>query len=244
MECGQQGLGVELGLLSAGRDVAVGHAAGQPGRGGSGCTDVDGDGHVGAVVHCRVLDGVVRALEGHAVVLPERSHERDRLLHALEALGGVGPVEAEGHLVERFTRTDAEDHASRVEHTQGAEGLRDDPRVVPEGGGQHRGAQQDPRRSCADGAEPRQRGGGMSALVHPRLEVVGDEDRVEADLLGEYREIREAGGIELLGGGLVSQAQGNGHVGVSSRGRARPAEPARLGLLRQSRTAQRPQYQR
>ena len=44
----------------------------------------------------------------------------------------------------------------------------------------------------------------MAALVAPRLVVVGDDDAVEAALLGEDAELHELARAELLGGGLVA----------------------------------------
>ena len=53
--------------------------------------------------------------------------------------------------------------------------------------------------------------GRVTALVDERLEMVGDEHRVEAGFLGQHSESQQVAGAELLSGGLVAEAQGNGH---------------------------------
>lgn len=39
----------------------------------------------------------------------------------------------------------------------------------------------------------------------PRLKVVGDGDRVEAEILGQSRELQQLPGAELLSGSLVAK---------------------------------------
>ena len=47
----------------------------------------------------------------------------------------------------------------------------------------------------------------MPADVPERLEVIGDRDAVEAEALGSDAEREQLRGRELLGGGLVAEAQ-------------------------------------
>src|SRR6266513_6291488 len=49
--------------------------------------------------------------------------------------------------------------------------------------------------------------------VAPRLEVVADEDRIESVVLGGDREVEQLARAELLGRGLVAEAQGQRHAG-------------------------------
>ncbi len=88
-----------------------------------------------------------------------------------------------------------------------AEGLRDDRGMIAEGRGQDAGADLRPPRAGAERAEPDERGGRVAIGMLPRLEVVADEDQVEADLLGEAGEIEQLARAELLGRGLVSEFQ-------------------------------------
>ena len=58
----------------------------------------------------------------------------------------------------------------------------------------------------------------MAALVAPRLVVVGDDDGVEAALLGQHAELDELARAELLGGGLVADSDGHGRESLRSAG--------------------------
>jgi hypothetical protein len=55
-----------------------------------------------------------------------------------------------------------------------------------------------------------QGGGGVAAVVDPGLEVVRGCDDLEPRALGLDREVEQGGGVELLGGGLVADADGHG----------------------------------
>ena len=87
--------------------------------------------------------------------------------------------------------------------------------------------------------QPGQRERGVPAVVAPRLEVVGDHDAVEPDLLGLDGEVDQVARGELLGGGLVPDAQRHGPT-VCRRlaDRAGPSPPpssptrGRLGTCR------------
>jgi hypothetical protein len=79
--------------------------------------------------------------------------------------------------------------------------------MIAEGRGQDAGADLGAVRPGAKRAEPDERRRRVSVGVLPRLEMVADEDRVEADLLGEAREIEQLTRTELLGRGLVSEFQ-------------------------------------
>ena len=102
------------------------------------------------------------------------------------------------------------------------------------------------RLSPACGTEPGERVRRVAVVVAPRLEVVAGPDGVEPGLLGRDREVEQPLRVELLGGGLVAEAQvghrilAGGHVTVecaacgcgprqrfSGRRRARPPRRAR-----------------
>ena len=192
-------VGVQSWVLAACRDEAIGDATCQTGSGGAGGTDVDRYGSVGTVVDRRIPNLPELAVETDALAGPQLVQERERLLQATETFGRLGPRDAEGHLVEGFAGAHPQDDAPRVHHAEGREGLRHDTRVVAEGGGEHRRAEEDPGRSRPDGAEPRDSRRRMATLVHPGLQVVGDEHRVEPGLLGAHREVCELVWSELLG---------------------------------------------
>src|SRR5690606_22297990 len=87
--------------------------------------------------------------------------------------------------------------------------LRDDARVIAEGRREHRGAEQHARGRLARGAEPRQGGGRMAALVHPRLQVITEEHGVEAVLLRADGVVEQFARPELLARGFVSETDGH-----------------------------------
>ena len=95
------------------------------------------------------------------------------------------------HLVERLAGADAEDHAAREHRAERAESLRDDRGMIAERRRQHAGAHQHARRRRAERAEPGERGRRVAAGVLPGLEMVADEDGVEAELLRQHGEIEE-----------------------------------------------------
>src|SRR5208282_808741 len=133
----------------------------------------------------------------------------------------------------RFTGADAEDDAAGEQRAEGAEHLGDDRRVVAEGGGEDGGAHDDAAGGGAERAEPGQRGGGVAVGVLPRLEVVADEDGVEADFFREDGEVEQLPRAELFGGGLVAEFEHGGRSRVwgwdASLGLGRPATGGGFG---------------
>src|SRR5207302_5581791 len=83
-------------------------------------------------------------------------------------------------LVHGLAAADAEKHATRSEERDGRHGLRDDRRVVAEGGGHHARAQTGPRRSRRGGTKPGEREGRVPAGIAPRMEVVAYGNAVVA----------------------------------------------------------------
>ena len=206
-----QRLGVEVPLLAAGADEAVAGAAGIARHHGAGGGDIDRDLLVGPVVDRGLLGLVVLALEGDALLAPQLADQGHRLAHAGEALLELGPRRAgRRHLVQPLAGADAQDHAARAHRAQRAEGLRHDRRVIAEGRRQHAGAHDQLRGPRAERAQPDQRGRRVAVDMLPRLEVVADERRVEADLLGHDSEIEQLRGRELFGRRLVSELEHGG----------------------------------
>src|SRR5262249_16093840 len=109
------------------------------------------------------------------------------------------------HFVESLAGADAEHDTSREHRAHGAERLGYDGRMVAERRRQHAGPHDHARRFGAQRAEPRQRERRVAVDVLPRLKVVADEDRVEADFLGKARGAQQLARRELLGRGLVSE---------------------------------------
>ena len=146
---------------------------------------------------------------------------RDRLLEALEALGRVGPRDAEVRLVERLAGADAQDDAARVHHAERREVLRDDGRVVAEGRGEHRGADQ-----IRDVRAPSAPSHGTDAGAWPPSCSQGcrwSETKTESKPISSARTPKSSSsfGSELLGGGLVAEPQGKAHdapLGTPSAG--------------------------
>src|SRR5262249_54470551 len=97
-----------------------------------------------------------------------------------------------------------------------AHGLGHHRRVVAEGRRDHTRAQLDAVRSGAQRTEPGEGKWGVSARVAPGLEVVADDDAVEANLLRVDTEIEKLDGSKLLGGRLVSKPQRR-HIAFDSR---------------------------
>jgi len=210
-EGGQQVLGVELARLAGGRDVAVGDAAGEARRGGAGGSDVDRHRGFGPVVDGGVVSPVEGSVEGDALLTPQLADQRDRLLESLESLGRRRPVESECGLVERLSGSHAQDDAAGIEAPQRCEGLRHHSRVVSESRSEDRCADQDPLGPLAQRSEPGKRCRGVTSVVHPRLQVVRDEDGVEPHFLCENGVVQELAGSELLGRGFVTESERDGH---------------------------------
>src|SRR5262249_31516939 len=129
--------------------------------------------------------------EAEALLAPEPAHDLDRLVHDAEALGDVGKLESH-HLELRPgpSRADARDRTTAARLVELGEETRVHDRVAEEETGD----------VAADPDAPRalrQRRHGEEELVRrylglehaERLEdvVIGHEDRVEAELLGELR---------------------------------------------------------
>src|SRR5262249_27596521 len=85
--------------------------------------------------------------------------------------------------------------------------LRHDRRMVAEGRCRDAGANLHPVGLGAERPEPGERVGRMPAGVLPRLKMVADKDRVEADRLGQARELQQLARPELFGRRLVSELQ-------------------------------------
>src|SRR5205814_9848078 len=131
------------------------------------------------VVDRGVLRVVVLPVEVDRLLGPQLADEPDRLAQPRETLLVVGPLDAEGALVQVLPGADAEDHATRVERAQRAEGLGDDPRVKTERRRVDRGPESDPLGALSNGGEPGEGKRRVAVGVAPRLEVVADGDRVE-----------------------------------------------------------------
>src|SRR5690606_34913418 len=209
LEGGDERVGVERGILAARRDPPVGHATREARGGGAGRADVDRHHGVRAVVDGRVADAIEGAVVTHPFAAPQFADQQDRLLHALEALGRIRPRLSQRDLVERLARADAENDALRIHRPERRELLRDDARVIAEGRREHRGAEQHARGRLTRGSEPRQGGGGVAALVHPRLQVIAEEHGVEAVLLRADGVVEQFARPELFARGLVSETDGH-----------------------------------
>ena len=163
---------VELLALAGGADEAVAGAAGVLGHLRSARGDVDRDAALGHVVDRGALGLVVLALEVDAVAEPQLAHQPHRFAQPGVALLELRPLAlvSGGDLVQRLAGADAEEDAVRVQAAHGGEGLGDDGGVVPEGRGEHRGAQDEPLGALADRGHPGQR---ERARVRPRAATAG-----------------------------------------------------------------------
>ncbi len=74
----------------------------------------------------------------------------------------------------------------------------DDGGVQAEGRGQHRGAEHDALGAGQNGRHPAGREGGLAIGMFPGLEMVGDEDGIEAGLFGLHGKAQQIVGCELL----------------------------------------------
>ena len=187
---GQQRVGVELGTLAGRGDVAVALASRVTRGGRPGAGEVDRHLLLGPVVDRRLVGAVVVALERDPLLRPQLADQPDGLTEARETFLAVRPFDAERHLVHRLAGAHAEHHPSREQAAERRERLRHDRRVVAERRRQHRGAHRDPLGASTERAEPAHRERRMATVVTPRLQVVADEHRVEAALLGEDAVVR------------------------------------------------------
>ena len=202
---GQQLVGVQLGRLAAGRDEPVADPTGEPRGRRPGRGDVQRNAAVGAVIDGRVVGLEVLARERHALGGPELDHQQARLLEHLEAHLLLGPVDTERHLVHRLPGADPEEHPPRVQAAQRAHRLGHDPRVIAIRRRHHARPQPDPLGALPDRRQPGERERRMPAVVAPGLEVIGDDDAVEAELLGQHGVLHELARRELLGRRLVAE---------------------------------------
>ena len=182
-------------------DEAVDRAAGALGGDGAGCGDQDLGSALGhrpeagrfeAVVLALVAD-VLAAVTGREQLLDDV----DGLEHAVDALGGVGPVGADDVLVERFAAAEAEPVAVRVHGGEGRGCLRDHRGMHAEGGCGDAGAEV----ACGALAECAQDipdEGCLTLLRDPGLEVVGGHDAGKPCCFCCRGELEDLGGVELL----------------------------------------------
>ena len=202
----QQCLVVEFRRFAAGADKAVGGAADKLGH--DGAVGADENGHRG---FRPIVDrGVFRLVElpgkRHALFAPKLPHQLDRLLQAAEAYLELGPDHAgRRHLVERFAAADAKHDPSGIKASERREGLGNDRRVIAKCRRQHAGAERHAGGPRPERAQPGERERRVAAGVAPRLKVVADENRVEADLLGEATELQKVARTELLRRCFVAQ---------------------------------------
>jgi hypothetical protein len=200
LDCGQQLVGVELGALAGGTDEPVADPSGVTGDDRAARGDVHRDAASRPVIDGGVGRLVVLAVERDPLAGPQGPHQVDGLAEPGEALLEVGPLQAgDGDLVQRFAGTDADHDAVGVEAGQGGERLGHHGRVVAKGRGHHRSAELDAVGPFADGGQPGQREGSMTTVVLPGLEVVGDADTVQTQLLGPDGELHQVARVELLG---------------------------------------------
>src|SRR5439155_18925783 len=112
---------------------------------------------------------------------PELLDELHGLTEAAEPFAGLRPLRGgEWRLVHGLAAADAQKHATRNGARDGGHGLRDDRRVVAEGGGHHAGAQTGSRRSRRGRTKPGERKGRVPAGIAPRMEVVAYGNAVVA----------------------------------------------------------------
>jgi len=125
------------------------------------------------------------------VAAPELAHHVDGLLEHLEPHVAAGPLVAEDVLVEVLARADAEEEPAR--HHRGRRGgrLRDERGVDPDQRARDAGAETDAVRRLGDSADHAPHERRVSLLVHPRVEVIGDDEVLEPRVLGGLRVLDE-----------------------------------------------------
>jgi hypothetical protein len=82
-----------------------------------------------------------------------------------------------------------EDNPLREEYAKRRHRLRNDRWMIAKSRRRDASANDDARGFCAECAKPAEGERRMPAVVPPRLEMVADEDRVEAHSLGKTREV-------------------------------------------------------
>ena len=142
---------------------------------------------VGQRVDAGLLDRVVLAAVGLVATPPELADRVDRLLEHLEPLVRRRPLRARHVLVEVLAGADAEEEPPAQHHLRRRRRLGDDRRVDPDQRARDRRPEADPLGRRGDAADHAPDERALALLVDPRVEVVGDEDVLEARLLGAPR---------------------------------------------------------
>ena len=204
----QQGLAVQLRLLPARADEALGALARELGDHRAGRRHVDRDRLRRAIVDGGVVRLVVLATIRNPLRAPQLLDQVDGFAKPRRALLRLRPRHAGGRrLVERFPGAHTQDHPAGKHHAKRAERLGHDRRVIAERRRQHARPHDDARGPRPQRAEPRQRERSVAAGVPPRLEMIADEHRLEADLLREAGKLEQLARSELLRRGFVAQSQ-------------------------------------
>src|SRR4029079_15016842 len=138
-------------------------------------------------VYSRVFDCVVLTVVTLHAALPELADDFDRLLEHLLSYCGLRPAIAEDVLVERLAAANSEREPARHHRSHSSGGLGDDRRVGANRRAGHAGSELEPVGGLGDPAEygPDERR--MPLAIGPWVEVVGDEGKGEAGVLGHLR---------------------------------------------------------
>ncbi len=141
-------------------------------------------------------------------MIPSPSRPANRLAQPAEPLPGRRPgVPEHRRLVHRLAAPDAEEDAVGEEQRERRHRLRDDRGVVAERGRHHARPEPDPLGALPDRAEPGERERRVAARVAPRVEVVADDDAVEAKPFRRDAELEQLARTELLGRSLPSERE-------------------------------------
>src|SRR5690606_25178067 len=111
-------------------------------------------------------------------------HDLECFLHAGDARGGTWEGKTERALVEVLTRPDAEDESGTRQTVGGGRRPGDRTRVVVDQAAGDTSGHLDPCRPRRHRTEPRPDAARRRLVVHPGVEVIGPQDRVEA---GSFR---------------------------------------------------------
>src|SRR5918992_2914610 len=164
-------------------DQSVAKAAGELGGVGLRGCNVDRRRLVGQRVHASLLDRVVATVVALVAALPEEMNHLDRLLEHLEPHLPFGPAVPEDVLVQVLARADAEEKASGQHGGRRRRSLGDDRRMNADRGARHAGSEAEALGGLRDTSDHRPDEGGVPLLVHPGMEVIGDERVGEPRLL-------------------------------------------------------------
>jgi hypothetical protein len=161
----------------------------------------------------------VLALVADAILAGEPLHELDGLAQPRKAHLERRPLHTRrGHVVEGFAGTDTEHDASRKQLSQGADGLRDDGRMVAKRRCHDAGADDGARGAFSESPQPGKRVGRVPAGMPPGLEMIAHHDRVETDGFRVHCELEQLAWMKLLGRSFVSQFQhGGSFLWIDSR---------------------------